>query len=306
VHQDRNSPSVIEKDGENMRGTFCLAVIAGVLAGYLCTPVFADQIKLKNGNFIEGEIINETPDELALQIPGGLVYFNRSEISGVIKTPKAAKTVPFVNVPVKKTPTKTHPYFSEISKVLESGILTIPDTRKSFSRNGLTVQQQNQIETVHNQAAAAHLRQALDPQLFRAAMMCVLFGAVYGGFLTKVYLKLRKFSMAYTKTFLFMFWVGLIAYVLTLLSIYVFPASLDILVGPYAAMSRLIYLLCKVAGAFIGIALLIRISARTLSLGFFDTIGLTAFTIFFTWLLFFVATLFGVIPGTNILETFSS
>ncbi|MDD5671269.1 MAG: hypothetical protein PHN49_06500 [Candidatus Omnitrophica bacterium] len=289
-----------------MRGIFFAAVVAGVLAGYLGTPVFADQIKLKNGNVIEGEIIDETPDELALQIPGGLVYFKFSEISEVVKTPNAVKENAVVQIPAQKTSPKPHPYFSEITKVFQSGVLSSSAARKSFSKNNLTVLQQDQIENIHHQAAYGVMRRAFDPQLFHAAMLFVLFMAVYGGLLAKIYVKLRKRTVPYRKTFLFMFFIGLMAYGVGVLSYYIFPASLDILIGPYMAMSSLISLLCKIAGFLIGTAILFRASSRILSLGVFDTVGMSVFVILLTWLLFFMDALLGVIPDTNILETFSA
>lgn len=60
-----------------------LAIIGIGVLWISCTSVWAETIRLKNGRIFEGEIIDETDDEVKIEIKSGIVYFSRDEIASI-------------------------------------------------------------------------------------------------------------------------------------------------------------------------------------------------------------------------------
>lgn len=63
----------------------CLLVIFCVVAAVaaISTAIWAETIRLKNGRIFEGEIVDETDDEVKIEIKSGIVYFSRDEIASI-------------------------------------------------------------------------------------------------------------------------------------------------------------------------------------------------------------------------------
>ena len=98
------------------RKSSILALLLITSLAFPITPSSADILHLKNGEKLEGLVVEETDNEVVIELQGGTISFSQSEVKSIEKSPFAIEKIEKEQLPIPsdttggEEPTETYEY----------------------------------------------------------------------------------------------------------------------------------------------------------------------------------------------------